>query len=186
MSTKLDVRFSNLDGTVRDWLGAVRESLEPPPDGEAFSRNWISYDSSKLEEAVSEYYRELPAWRIHFDLTGKVDRHKVAALTMHYFIKHSPITVHRLGNNVAVCVFINEIAALHIGVTRLREGSRTYAETMSGEECAAIYRMLRLHKQDMERSLEEYSASIPTFVSSLSVIMYEVELTHINRCSSPC
>ena len=174
-----DIRFHYLDQIYRNFLQTVQNSLNSPTSPETFSKEYLFYNSDKVQLAVNEYYKNLDYWKKFFNIKDKIDRHKVSALTMHYLLKYQPIEQKGKSNKIAIAILINEFICLNIGLALLKNGNKPF-DHISVILRSSIIRSLNFHMKKLE-SHEKYNECIPDFVSLLAIIMYQIERDHINQ-----
>ena len=91
--------------------------------------DYFRANRQKIKSAQEEYYNNLEKWRTWFSLTNRLDRHKVAAITAHYLIKHFPIvTIENRPElkNVGILKIINELATVFAAISRLKNEGVAY------------------------------------------------------------
>ncbi|HCL57889.1 MAG TPA: hypothetical protein DHW82_12905 [Spirochaetia bacterium] len=151
--------------TIKDILDDYRSKLNTIFD----------YDLYKLDFMVQEYYRELPKWKKYFQVKI-IDRHKISALSIHYFLKHNPIIL--LNKESVYSLIITEVIALTIGLSRLKNhGKPIKPENLT---YLTLLKNLKKHRENMVFNYENYRLSISVFITNLSTILYQIESKHIS------
>ena len=113
-------------------------------------------------------------WKEYFlPKSGRLDRHKVSALTLHYYIKHSPIIPGSKSGKIALSFIINELVAFTIALGNLKAGGRPYEKNKTFR--AAMYKVINNHSNRLNNHYESYQEFIPDFVTLICIILYNIE-----------
>ena len=163
-----DLRFHALDQIVRTFLDSIYEN-------ERDLYLLIKYNDSALKAAVEDYYESLAAWKKYFNVPDVLDRHKVAALTVHYFLKYRPISLLKDKPRLPILLFANELLAWHIGISRLENCGRVIRP--ENPAYASYLRLARDHMQYLNTpNYAEYEGHA---IRHWSVFMYLMERNNL-------
>ncbi len=162
-----DVRYASLDNIIENILSRIPPKI-------------IKYNRELFKDAINDYYNNLKLWKRYFKTPHKLDRHKVSALTVHYFLKYLPIKRLKNSRQIAITHFINEVVAIHLGISRLNDcGSNIKIEPSI---YACLLKLLRYHqkliktKQDIEMRHN---------IETISLVMYLIEKNHKKNIKLP-
>ncbi len=175
---KINVRFHCLDQIVLDILEHFRSGLDPIVSPETFSSEYLHYKPKQIEKAVNQYYNDLSSWKEHFGISDLIDRHKVAAITIHYILNYPPVECKHLSERIAISKIINEIIALNIGFALLINSDKSF-DHIEINLRATIYRSLRFHKERLINSPDEYKTCMKEVIGLFAIILYQIEQEHI-------
>ena len=120
-------------------------------------------------------------WRDWFSLTNRVDRHKVAAITAHYLIKHFPIvTIENRPElkNVGELQIIDELSTWFVALSRLKNEGVAYDPEKS--LIGSFIQTFRRHSLVLGK-FDNYAISI----ESMARDFYLLEEAHRVKATKP-
>ena len=172
-----DIRYLYFEEILIKFLLRIKESAELSRiSKETFFNEYLFCNREKLKKAINEYYENLDFWKKYFNISERIDRHKVSALTIHYLLKYKPIEQNEKSKNIAISVLINEIFALKIGLSVLKNADKPY-NNISPVLRASILRSLNFHAKQLEKNTN-YNECIKDVISLLAIIMFQIENDH--------
>ncbi len=180
------IRFGALDTITRSALEGLRKRYKPSISQGAFLRQYVTYDPDKLQDAVNDYFRNLDLWKDEFlplnnnqEEKRRLDRHKVASLSAHYYLKHRPLSPGEKADGTGLFLIPNEFVSLLIALSKLQGGERPYEFT--GKFRAAMLRIANKHMKRIQESYDAYELFIPDFIHILSTMLYSIEVSRAPR-----
>jgi hypothetical protein len=131
-------------------------------------------------DAVNDYYNNIDVWKEKYlpkenKHSGKrlLDRHKVASLSAHYFLKHRPLIPGKKANGTGIFLIANEFVSIFIALSRLDEGDKPY--NLSDKLSAALIKAMNEHMKSMQKDFKGYQPYIPNFIHIISTLLYSIE-----------
>lgn len=175
--SNINIRFLHFKTVINAFLLKIKSGAELDRiSNDTFLNEYLFFNEEKLRAVINEYYEHLEGWKKFFNISNRLDRHKVSALTIHYLLKHKPIEQRKKSKEIAISIFINEIIALNIGMALLKEGNHPF-NSISPVLRASIYRSLNFHAKQLDNNTN-YNNCIKDVISLLAIIMFQIENDH--------
>ncbi len=179
---QIDERYKCLADVADKYLSALFQNLLQP--GLSLTGTYLDYfraNRQTIKSAQVEYDKNLEKWRDHFAISNRLDRHKVAAITAHYLIRHFPIVIIENRpelNNVGILKIVNELATFFVAISRLRNEGVAYDPVKS--LIGSFIQTFRKHS----RLLREFSSDTIS-VEFMAREFYQLEEEHKLKVTKP-
>jgi len=148
----------------------------------------VAVNRNNVQTAIEEYFSDIEHWRKYFNLKGNMDRHKVAALTIHYLSKNQiidfKVPINKLG--LHILPLINELILLNIAFGRLKNGGHIIKPQK--KLYAHLLRILYKHRVELAQSNELVDCKnwVTKYIMEyLSIFTYLTEENHFHKCGLP-
>ncbi|HCL57268.1 MAG TPA: hypothetical protein DHW82_09715 [Spirochaetia bacterium] len=136
----------------------------------------FKYNSKNIEKIINDYWSNLSKWKKYFKIST-LDRHKVAALTVHYFLKNNPIEIIK---NTPYSPFLCESIAISIAFSRLKTNGKDIQPAKN--TYTSLLKLLSDHKNLIkDNKLEKIQYS----VRAIAIILCNIEEKHLILSDQP-
>ena len=190
MPHSISGRCNCFNSIIQDCLDEMFKDIKKKAalEGKKIGGNWLDHFTIKLkriEDAQKAYFDALKDWKQFFNVTERLDRHRVGAISCHYLLKFCPIVdlSSELQNlKISVLAIINEMLAYNIGISRLKNNGNPYRP--EPKLMTSFIQSLRLHRNAMHDSSTNKTEPVQ-FVVAVSRDFYNFEKSYLLETKLP-